>query len=52
MSIYNLMYSVNPCGDYNDPITITGVHDRIVSKLTIPSHIDHARIENIHKDVF
>ena len=52
MSIYNLMYSVNPCGDYNDPITITGVHDRIVSKLTIPSHIDHSRIENIHKDAF
>ena len=52
MNDYNLECCDRTFSEWNDPITITGVKDRFVSKLEIPSSIDNAPILYIEKDAF
>lgn len=48
----NLKTIVNSCGEYYDPVTISGVYDRNVEVLKIPTHEGYAPINNIFIDAF
>lgn len=48
----NFKTIVNPCGEWYDPVVISGVYDNTVEKLEIPSTLGGAPVDGITKDAF